>query len=271
MSGRAVAARARRVVAATRIASHDRRVRQIDVRPLDPGIPNRARSVGRTALTDVAFGETTITREVMQPGWRWSEDVKPVVGTDLCRAGHRLYVVSGRMQVVMEEADLEVGEGDAVVIPPGHDAWTVGDDPCELVDFSSDYSHLLAAGDAYRRKADSARRSGGHRRTCTDAMAELRADARAGRLDGGAVEIVLSAVSRRSSRVSGPAGLTPRETQVLVLIATGASAKQAAHMLGITPKTAATHIERIYAKTAVTSRAAATRFAIHHGLIDPVC
>ncbi len=82
---------------------------------------------------------------------------------------------------------------------------------------------------------------------------------------------MLSAVSRRSIRVSGPADLTPREPQVLVLIATGASAKQVAHMLGMGPKTAATHIERIYAKIAVTSRAAATRFAIHHGLIDPAC
>ena len=264
-------ARRATVFAATRIAIHDGGVRQVDVRPLDPGTPDRTRFVGRTALTDVAFGETTITREVMQPGWRWSDDVKPVVGTDLCQAVHRLYIVSGRMQVVMEDADLKVGEGDAVVIPPGHDAWTVGDDPCELVDFSSDYSHLIAAGDAYRRMAAAAVQSRGHRGRRTDALAELRADARAGRLDGGAVEIVLSAVSRRSRRDSGPAGLTPRETQVLVLIATGASAKQVAHMLGIAPKTAATHIERIYAKIAVTSRAAATRFAIHHGLIDPAC
>jgi DNA-binding CsgD family transcriptional regulator len=243
-------------------------VRQVDVRHLDPGTPDRARFVGRTALTDVSFGETTITRGVMQPGWRWSDDVKPVVGTDLCRAGHKLYIVSGRMHVVMKDADLQVGAGDAVVIPPGHDAWTLGDDPCELVDFSSEYSHLIAAGDAYSRMADPARQSRGNR---MDAVAELRADARAGRLDGAAVEIVVSAVSRRSRRVSGPAGLTPRETQVLVLIATGASAKQVAHMLGIAPKTAATHIERIYAKIAVTNRAAATRFAIHHGLIDPVC
>ncbi|MCZ2860711.1 helix-turn-helix transcriptional regulator [Blastococcus sp. VKM Ac-2987] len=157
------------------------------------------------------------------------------------------------------------------MIPPGHDAWTVGDDPSELVDTSADYSHLIAAGDAHRRMADRAGPLRGHRGIRTDAVAELRADARAGRLDGGAVEIVLSAVSRRSRRVSGPAGLTPRETEVLVLIGTGASAKQVARMLGSSPKTAATHIERTYAKIAVTSRAAATRFAIHHGLIDPVC
>ncbi len=55
-----------------------------------------------------------------------------------------------------------------------------------------------------------------------------------------------------------------------MLIATGAATKQVASMLGIAPKTAATHIERIYAKIAVTKRAAATRFAIQHGLVDPV-
>jgi hypothetical protein len=100
----------------------------------------------------------------------------------------------------------------------------VGDDPCELVDFSSDYSHLIAAGDAYRRMTGPARQALGQRCTQRNAAAELRADARAGRLDGGAVEIVLSAVSRRSRRASGPAGLTPRETQVLALIATGGRA-----------------------------------------------
>lgn len=217
----------------------------------------------------MSLGDTTVTREVAQPGWRWSEDVKPLVGTDLCRASHQIYVVSGRLHVVMDNAELEVGAGDAVVIPPGHDAWVVGEEPCELVDFSPAYSHLIAAGEAYHAMIDTGRASG----RCSRAAAatRLRKEARAGRLDSGAVEIVLGAVGHRSARrVSGPAGLSPRETEVLVLIATGASAKQVAYMLGIAPKTAATHIERIYTKTTVSSRAAATRFAIRHGLVDPI-
>jgi DNA-binding CsgD family transcriptional regulator len=226
--------------------------------------------VGRTDVTDVSRGDTTITREVMHPGWRWSEDIKPVVGTDLCRAGHQMYIVSGRMHVVMDRVEIEVGAGDAVVIPPGHDAWVVGDEPCETVDFSSAYSQLISAGEAYQQLIDPARGNSGRCCTPTEAAVRMRKDARAGRLDSGAVEIVLSSISHRARRVSGPAGLTPRETQVLVLIATGASAKQVARLLGIAPKTAATHIERIYAKTAVTSRAAATRFAIQHGLVDPL-
>ncbi len=76
-----------------------------------------------------------ITREVMHPGWRWSDDVQPVVGTDLCRAMHRMYVVAGRMRVVMDDAELELGAGDAVEIPPGHDAWVVGDEPLVAIDW----------------------------------------------------------------------------------------------------------------------------------------
>ena len=209
-----------------------------------------------------------ITREVMRPGWRWSDDVKPVVGTDLCTARHQMYIVSGRMRVVMDGAEWELGPGDAVVIPPGHDAWVVGDEPCEIVDFSPTYTQLIAAGEVYRGLTGPARPGGGRRLTPTDAAVRLRKDACAGRLDRRAVEVVLGSISHRSRRVSGPSGLTPRETQVLVLIATGASTRQVAHLLGITPKTAGTHIERIYAKIAVTSRAAATRFAIQQGLVD---
>jgi DNA-binding CsgD family transcriptional regulator len=82
---------------------------------------------------------------------------------------------------------------------------------------------------------------------CTRAQAaqKLRAEARLGRLDASAVELVLGAVGHRPRRQPGPAGLTAREVEVLVLIATGASAKQVAYVLGIAPKTASTHIERI--------------------------
>jgi len=67
---------------------------------------------------------------------------------------------------------------------------------------------------------------------------------------------------------AGPAGLTPREVEVLSLIARGASTRQVAASLGITPKTAGTHIERIYAKTGASTRSTATLFAMQHGLLD---
>jgi quercetin dioxygenase-like cupin family protein len=74
---------------------------------------------------------------VVEPGWRWSEHARPIAGTDSCQAVHTGYILSGRMQVVMDDGtDGRAGPGDAFVIPPGHDAWTVGDDPCVFLDFS---------------------------------------------------------------------------------------------------------------------------------------
>ncbi len=228
-----------------------------------------AHRVGNAELAVASVGETTITREVMKPGWRWSNDVKPIVGTDLCRALHQLFVVSGRLHFVMEDGgELEVRTGDAAVIPPGHDAWVVGDEPCEIVDFSPTYSQLIAAGEAYR--AMTAPGESRARSSRARAAQKLRAAARAGRLDAAAVELVLGAVGHRPRRQRGPAGLTAREVQVLVLIATGASAKHVSYVLGIAPKTAATHIERIYMKCGVSSRSGATHFAIAHGLVNPL-
>ena len=104
--------------------------------------------------------------------------------------------------------------------------------------------------------------------TPKQATAELRADVRAGRLDAGAVDAVLVAAGQsRGKRRSGPAGLTPREVEVLVLIARGASTRQVAQRLEITPKTAETHIERIYTKTGASTRSTATLFAMQHGLL----
>jgi mannose-6-phosphate isomerase-like protein (cupin superfamily) len=85
----------------------------------------------------VQVGEATVGRGVFEPGWRWSLSVKPLAGTDSCQAHHTLYVLSGRMGVRMEDgSELEIGSGDAAVIPPGHDAWTIGEEACVAVDFS---------------------------------------------------------------------------------------------------------------------------------------
>lgn len=243
---------------------------RLEAKHLDFDASAQARSVAYDNVSVVSVGGTTITREVMPRGWRWSEVLKPIVGTDLCRAHHQIYVVSGRFHIEMDDgSEVEVGAGDAVVIAPGHDAWVVGDEDCEVIDFSPTYSHLIAAGEAYRDRTDPGRPGGARSRAA--AAAELRDAARDGRLDSAAVEVVLGAVGHRPRRrMTGPAGLTAREMEVLVLLATGASTKQVAYALGITPKTAATHVERIYAKTGVSSRAAVTRFAIQHDLVSPI-
>jgi quercetin dioxygenase-like cupin family protein len=71
-----------------------------------------------------------------QPGWRWSEHVKPKVGTEKCEAPHLLYGISGRMRVQHNDgSEGEIGPGDLAAIAPGHDAWVVGDEPFVSVDF----------------------------------------------------------------------------------------------------------------------------------------
>jgi mannose-6-phosphate isomerase-like protein (cupin superfamily) len=96
------------------------------------------------SLTGLDFGVAHF-----QPGWRWSECVKPIAGTDSCEIHHNGYVVSGRMRIRMDDgAEGEVGPGDVFVLPPGHDAWIVGDEPCVVFDFAggaADYAKAKSA------------------------------------------------------------------------------------------------------------------------------
>jgi HD-GYP domain-containing protein (c-di-GMP phosphodiesterase class II) len=127
---------------------------------------------------------------------------------------------------------------------------------------------LLAAVDAYHAMTEPRP----HRPPLPpqDAAGEVRRDVRAGRLDADVAEAVLSAAGHRASsrRRSAPGGLTPREVEVLVLLARGASNRQIAKTLVIAHKTAANHVEHIYAKIDVSTRAAATLYAMRHGLLD---
>jgi len=125
---------------------------------------------------------------------------------------------------------------------------------------------LLAAADAYH--AMTQQRAYRAAMTPSDAAAELRGEVKAGRLDGEAVDGVLRAAGHRVRRQrEWPAGLTKREVDVLRLVARGLSNKQIAATLGVAPKTAGSHIEHIYRKTAVSNRAQASIFAMRHGLM----
>ncbi|MFK0232344.1 cupin domain-containing protein [Streptomyces vinaceus] len=78
-----------------------------------------------------------VGRAVFEPGWRWSQHIKPLAGTDSCQAAHTGYVVSGRMKVVMDDgASEEYGPGDFMQVEPGHDAWVLGDEQCVAVDWT---------------------------------------------------------------------------------------------------------------------------------------
>jgi len=99
--------------------------------------PDEVRQVEKARIELVELGELAVGRALFEPGWRWSEHVKPIVGTESCQVHHLGYVVSGHLHVEMiDGAVLEVTGGDAFEIPPGHDAWVVGDEPWISIDWA---------------------------------------------------------------------------------------------------------------------------------------
>ena len=107
-----------------------------EVRSFDS--PDETRpTADRGRVEIVKLGSGTVGRVVSQPGWRWSEHVKPIAGTESCQAPHIGYAVSGRLAYRMDDGtEGEIGPGDAFVLPPGHDAWVVGDEEVVQVDFN---------------------------------------------------------------------------------------------------------------------------------------
>jgi class 3 adenylate cyclase len=85
---------------------------------------------------EVHLGELTVARNIHQPGWHWAEHVKPVVGGSSCRIHHTGYVVSGRARVRHDDGtEMEFGPDEVFDVTPGHDAWVVGDEPFETIDW----------------------------------------------------------------------------------------------------------------------------------------
>ena len=99
--------------------------------------PDETRPVDKGVVEVVRLDAATMMRTTFQPGWRWSECVKPIVGGESCQVNHVGYCVSGRLHVRMDDGDeMDIGMGDASHIPPGHDAWVIGDEPYVAIDFS---------------------------------------------------------------------------------------------------------------------------------------
>jgi hypothetical protein len=89
---------------------------------------------GRVELLDIGNGQ--VGRIIAEPGWRWSNDVKPIAGTASCEAPHFQYHVSGRLAIRMDDGtELIAGPGDITSLPSGHDAWVVGDEPVVVIDW----------------------------------------------------------------------------------------------------------------------------------------
>ena len=126
---------------------------------------------------------------------------------------------------------------------------------------------LLAAADCYQAMREP--RPYRAALSATEAADELSRDAEAGRLAPEATNAVLVAAGQPRRPMRRPAGLSERECQVLGLLARGLATKQVASRLGISPKTCDHHIQRVYAKAGVSTRAGATLFALEHGLVSP--
>ncbi len=99
--------------------------------------PDEVRTFEKGKLEVVNIGGGAVGRLTLQPGWKWSLHVKPIAGTTWCEAPHFQYQISGRLRVRMADGEeFETGAGEVVVLPPGHDAWVVGNEPVVGIDWS---------------------------------------------------------------------------------------------------------------------------------------
>lgn len=97
--------------------------------------PDETMTPGRGRVEVIDLGGTKTRRLTFQPGWRWSEDVKPIAKTDSCQISHLNVHISGRIGVKMDDGtEKEFGPGDISLLPPGHDAWVVGDEPVVIIE-----------------------------------------------------------------------------------------------------------------------------------------
>ncbi|MEO5574813.1 MAG: cupin domain-containing protein [Gaiellaceae bacterium] len=100
--------------------------------------------LGQAEILEIGGGE--VGRYTVQPGWSWSEHIKPIAGTELCEAPHFQFHVSGTLGI--READgseFEIGPGEVSMLPPGHDAWVVGNEPVVVIDWGG--AHTWAKAD----------------------------------------------------------------------------------------------------------------------------
>ncbi len=108
--------------------------------------PDEVREFAKGQVELVKIGGATIGKATLTPGWRWSTCVKPLAKTESCQAAHLQYHVSGVLRVRMDDGtELDCKAGDVSCLPPGHDAWVVGDEPVVVIDFQGmvDYAKLV--------------------------------------------------------------------------------------------------------------------------------
>ena len=117
----------------------------VEVRNFDA--PDETREPDKAHVEIVRMGGTSASRMTLQPGWRWSDCIKPIVGGDSCQLRHVGVFQSGTMHVVHDDGtEQDIGAGNAYVIEPGHDAWVVGDEGFVGYEFESRAAEEYAKG-----------------------------------------------------------------------------------------------------------------------------
>ena len=113
----------------------------------DFSAPDETRTPDKTKVEIVRMGGTSASRMSLEPGWRWSDCIKPVVGTDSCQVHHVGVMLSGTLHVAHNDgSEQDISAGQAYVIEPGHDAWVVGDEPAVGYEFDSRAAEEYAKG-----------------------------------------------------------------------------------------------------------------------------
>jgi hypothetical protein len=110
--------------------------------------PDEAREFPKGRLELAQLGEGTVGRAILQPGWKWSTCIQPIANTTSCQAAHLQYHISGVLHVRMDDGtEFDCKPGEVSYIPPGHDAWVIGDQTVEVVDFQgmAQYAKILPA------------------------------------------------------------------------------------------------------------------------------
>jgi hypothetical protein len=101
--------------------------------------PDETRAPDKALVEVLDLESAKVARMTLQPGWRWSESVKPVVGTQTCQVRHLGLALAGKLHVIHEDGtECDIRAGEAYVIEPGHDAWVVGEEALVAYEFESD-------------------------------------------------------------------------------------------------------------------------------------
>ena len=98
--------------------------------------PDEVRDFPQGKVEIIKIGGAIVGKAILEPGWRWSTSIQPIAKTKSCEAAHFQYHVSGVLRVRMDDGtEFDCKPGDISLLPPGHDAWVVGNEPVVLVDF----------------------------------------------------------------------------------------------------------------------------------------